>query len=385
MNPPHRGRVFFYVQHLLGVGHQARAAAITRALQRQGMHVIYVSGGFAETRHDLGGAEFIQLPPVRAADATFGTMIDASGQPIDAAWENHRRDALLAAFRNAQPDALLIESFPFGRRRFRFELLPLLETATKHVPVAASVRDILVAKKDPKRTQWIVDTVREFFNMVIVHGDPQITELGDSFDGAAAFSERIQYSGYVAPPAMRDFDEERSGVVVSAGGGAVGGPLLHGSLAARPLSRLSRAHWRLITGPNLPKSDREALKLPPGVTVDTYRKDFRSILCNVALSVSQAGYNTVMDLFTTRTRSVLVPFSRHGETEQSHRAALLSRRGGFQVVAENNLTPTVLAAAIDAAIDAPPPDPSKIDLNGATRTAELMAELATGRPFPSRL
>ena len=39
-------RIFFYVQHLLGIGHQARAAAITRAMCRQGLDVTYVSGGF---------------------------------------------------------------------------------------------------------------------------------------------------------------------------------------------------------------------------------------------------------------------------------------------------------------------------------------------------
>lgn len=378
-------RVFFYVQHLLGIGHQARAARITRAMRRQGFDVFYVSGGFAETGFDLGGATVIQLPPTRAADATFDTLLDANGAPIDAAWEATRREALLDAFKTTEPDALLIESFPFGRRRFRFELLPLLEEAQGRVPVAASVRDILVAKDDPKRTRWIVDTVNTYFDTVIVHGDPRVVTLDVTFPGADAIGGRIRYSGYVAPESRLDTDGERAGVVVSAGGGAVGGPLLRASLAARPLSCLSRAPWRLITGPNLPKSDRTGLKTPQGVTIDTYVENFNGFLCSVAVSVSQAGYNTVMDLMVSRTKSVLVPFSQHGETEQSVRATLMARRGLFQMLPEQDLTPNALAEAIDAAHDGPAPHPSDIDLEGAAMTARIMSELATGSPISGRL
>ena len=378
-------RIFFYVQHLLGIGHQVRAAAIARAMRNHGLDVIYVTGGFADTVHDLGGAEFVQLPPARTADATFSTLLDAGGRPVDAAWETCRRDTLLEVFARTRPDALLIESFPFGRRRFRFELLPLLESAAGQIPVAASVRDILVERDDPKRTRWIVETVERFFDAVIVHGDPNIVALDATFPGTTAIADRIHYSGYVAPEAVINTDGSRRGIAVSAGGGAVGGPILRAALEARPLSRLSRMPWRLITGPNLPKTERNALKAPQGVTIDTYVENFNQFLCTVAVSVSQAGYNTVLDLFTSRTKSVLVPFGQHGETEQALRASRLAARGHFQVLHESDLTPSALAAAVDAAHAGPAPDPSEIDLGGAARTAGIMGQLATGRPFSRRL
>ena len=378
-------RVFFYVQHLLGIGHQARAAAIARAMGRQGLDVIYVSGGFAETRFDLGGATVVQLPPARTADATFSTLLNAQGNPVDDAWEADRCRALLEAFARTEPDALLIESFPFGRRRFRFELLPLLERVQGRIPVAASVRDILVSKDDAKRTRWIVETVNAFFDTVIVHGDPRIVTLDVTFPGADAIADRVRYSGYVAPAPTVDANGNRDGVVVSVGGGAVGGPLLRASLAARPLSSLSRAPWRLISGLNLPESDRNALKSAQGVTIDTYVANFNEFLCSAAVSVSQAGDNTVMDLMTSRTRSVLVPFSQHGETEQTVRASLLARRGLFHVLSEADLTPNALAKAIDAAHAGPPPHPNDIDIDGAAMTARIMGELATGSPISGRL
>tara|TARA_A100001037_G_scaffold28091_1_gene22533 strand:- start:420 stop:698 length:279 start_codon:yes stop_codon:yes gene_type:complete len=92
-----------------------------------------------------------------------------------------------------------------------------------------------------------------------------------------------------------------------------------------------------------------------------------------------------MDLMTSRTRSVLVPFSQHGETEQTVRASLLARRGLFQVLSEADLTPNALAKAIDAAHAGPPPHPNDIDIDGAAMTARIMGELATGSPISGRL
>lgn len=378
-------RVMFYVQHLLGVGHQVRAAAITRAMQARGLEVHYVSGGFDEAEQDLGGARRIQLPPARTADAGFNTLLDAAGNPVDDAWEESRRRALLDTFNSVVPDLLLVESFPFGRRRFRFELLPLLETARGKALIAASVRDILVARDDPDRTRWIVGIAESFFDAVIVHGDPRIAEFHETFAGADAIAHLIRYSGYVTESVARQRRQRTDSVLVSAGGGAVGGTLLRTAIAARPLTRLADAPWRLVTGPNFPESDRKSLSIPDGVTVDTFIRDFRGILDKVAVSVSQAGYNTVMDLYATATPAVLVPFSSHGETEQFRRASILQARGHFQVVPESKLTAESLAQAIDRALSAPRPDPAGIDFGGANNTADIVTSLMTGRAAPHPL
>ena len=145
------GRVFFYVQHLLGIGHTMRAALLTRAMQRAGLSVTYVSGGFDAIETDLAGADMVRLPPVRAADPSFKALVGEDDIPIDDAWRARRKTALLDAFEAADPDVVLIEMFPFGRWPFRFELLPLLESARGRARVVCSVRDILVAQAEPSR------------------------------------------------------------------------------------------------------------------------------------------------------------------------------------------------------------------------------------------
>ena len=62
----------------------------------------------------------------------------------------------LALYREVDPDVVLIELFPFGRRQFGFELLPLLEaihSARNRARVACSVRDVFVTSKKPGATR----------------------------------------------------------------------------------------------------------------------------------------------------------------------------------------------------------------------------------------
>jgi predicted glycosyltransferase len=369
-----RPRVLFYVQHLLGIGHTVRAAQLTRAMQRRGMDVTYVSGGFDTIENDLSGAHVLRLPPVRAADASFKTLVGTDGTPVDDAWRSQRRAALLDAFHTTDPDLVLIEMFPFGRWPFRFEILPLLDAASGRARIVCSLRDVLVTKTEPSRLAAIAEAVDRYFDAVLVHGDPAFIRLDETLPVAPVIARKICYTGYVAP------DPPRGGpgpaeVVVSAGGGGTGGALMRTALAARPLSAHAGAPWRFLAGPNLPAPDLAALTPQPGIAVEPVRPDFRDLLQKAAVSVSQAGYNTVMDILVSRARSVLVPFSAHGQTEQAFRARRLADRGWAHFVKEESLTRHGLAAAIDCAAKGSRPRPECIDLDGARRSAAVLAAL----------
>ena len=82
-------RVLFYVQHLLGVGHVNRAAAIARAASEV-VECHVVLGGEPVPLADFGTAFVHQLPPARAEDLTFNVVLDADGRPIDEAWRSNR-------------------------------------------------------------------------------------------------------------------------------------------------------------------------------------------------------------------------------------------------------------------------------------------------------
>jgi len=390
-------RALFHVQHLLGIGHVMRVAQVARASSARGLEVTVLSGG-GRLGLDWGGAEVQDLPVARARDGSFNVLVDEGGQPLDAAFHERRRALVLAAFQRVQPDVVLIESYPFGRRAFRGELDPLIAAAQgrqPRAPVLVSIRDILVAKNNPARDAEIAQRIRRDIDAVLVHGDPSLVRLEASFPAAAEIADKIRYTGYVtdhrnvASPAQ-DREIGRGEVLVSAGGGAVGAPLLRAALAARPLTSVRDRPWRLIAGPNLAQADYDALsgKLSTGVTLERFRSDFQNLLRNCHVSLSQAGYNTILDVLRAGTRAVVVPFATGGETEQALRARILAERGLVHVVDAEALSgpegPAILAGAIERALDGPPPVLAVLALDGARRAAETVAEFAAMREDPGR-
>src|SRR5260370_1018598 len=113
---------------------------------------------------------------------------------------------------------------------------------------------------------------------------------------------------------------------------------------------------------------------PGGVMLERFRDEFPALLGRCALSISQAGYNTTLDIIRARPRAIVVPFAASGETEQAVRSALLAQRGILHVVPEAALDGARLAAAIVAALAAPlPAAPLAVRLDGAAASAALIA------------
>lgn len=353
-------RVFFYVQHLLGIGHLKRAAVLARALRNAGFEVTLASGGLP-----VPGIEVLQLPPASSAD--FRQLLDEHGEPVDEAWKRRRTALLLAEYEKANPDALIVELFPFGRRQMRFELAPLLEAAKGRSLVVCSVRDLIQPR--PEREAEALAAFERHFDRLLVHGDPRIATFDRTFGLAPRLAGRLHYTGYVVDDAAADGDAGTGEVLVSAGGGAVGRRLLESAIEARGLSSLRERTWRVLAGVN-------AKELPflqdEKIIVEQARNDFTLLLRNCVLSVSQAGYNTVMETLRGGARAVLAPYSGGGESEQALRAGMLSRF--FEVVEEAALTPQTLAAAIDRAAARERPSTGAVDLGGAERSAALLRE-----------
>ncbi len=379
------GRVFFYVQHLLGVGHLKRAATLVDALTRAGLEVTLVTGGLPVTGLHIRAKRCIQLAPASAADLTFKTLVDACGEPVDDRWRQARREQLLAAWVDADPDVLIVELFPFGRRQMRFELLPLLDAvvdSAQRPVVVSSVRDVLGGGQgDPVRQDQMLATFDQYFDHVMVHGDPTLIPFERTFRHAARLAGRLHYTGYVVdetPVASHAGSAGQDEVLVSVGGGAVGRPLLEAAIRARPLSSLKQRRWRLLAGVNASDADMASLsalvRADPGFELERHRPDLAQMLGRCVLSISQGGYNTVMEILQAGTPSVVVPFAGGSETEQSLRARLMAEKGWIEMVEEHELSPQALAQAIDQALGRRVAAKAPVNLDGARHSAGLVCQ-----------
>lgn len=386
MNPS--DSLLFYCQHSVGMGHLMRSLALTRALASR-FHVTFVTGGALPRRVSVPPqVRIVRLPPV-GADET-GRLVSRDGRrTIERALADRRR-ILLATCQAIRPRVIVVELFPFGRRKFMAELEPMLEEARREGSagplVYSSIRDILVGRDDRQfehdaRAARILD---RYFHGVFVHSDPSFARLEESLAPGVEVPVPVYYTGFVheaKPACSRRI--RRGSIIVSAGGGMVGEALLRCAAEAHQLLPAEgRPPLTLLAGPFLPQPAWKALQdLVRGRTDVMLRRsvpDLAAELAGAAGSISQCGYNTAMDLLHSGVPALVVPFGGAAEDEQLRRARRLESMGALRVLVPAELTPGRLAAEM-AALPTFRPSPAGIALDGAERTAALVASLVRTR------
>ena len=372
-------RILIHVQHLLGVGHLIRAAAIARALSAEDCDVMLVSGGKPHDGLDVGRATFVQLPAVQAQSTSYAMLVDTSGKPIDDTFRAARRDMLLGVVQGFDPHLVMTEHFPFGRGKLRFELDPLLENLSAGHPkplIMASVRDIIEPPESAEKEERFLTHANDHYDGILVHGDAEFIPFDRSFPAAGRLKPPVLYTGYVGDP-MPTAPKPRAGILVSSGNGRTGRRLVEAAIAAHELDDLNE-DWEIRLGAafdHAPEIERLAGACRR-LKVTNSRPQFAGDLANAALSVSQAGYNTIVDIAAAQTNAILVPYAGNHEREQTLRAEGLAETGLALVLKEESLSPKALLAAMKNALATHPRPNTKrpFQLGGAHRTVTLVKE-----------
>ncbi len=376
-------KVWISVTHLLGTGHLSRALTLGRAFAAAGHQVRLASGGMAAPQLDVAGVDLLQLPPLRSDGTNFTHLLSADGTPVTDQALQQRSAQQVQALRAFQPDIVITELFPFGRRVLADEFLALLNAARAlpRMPVVlASVRDILAPPSKPSKATRADQIIAQFYDAVLVHADDRATTLDRSWPVSDMLRARLRYTGYVAPPAAPPHADGlgQGEVLVTAGGGSVGTPLFQAACQAAALR--PDLTWRLLVGGSDASARMDHLsRLNSPALLEPARPDFRSMLPHARASISMCGYNTAMDLLQAGTPAVLIPFDDGREVEQSLRADSLAQLPGVRVLPSARLTPQRLIQALDA-VQADPPRDVALNFDGAARSVAIATDLAQGRP-----
>jgi predicted glycosyltransferase len=382
-------RLMFYCQYVFGVGHLVRCVEIARALARE-FRVTFVTGGEpVEGMPVPAELDLVRLPALEAPLGFQGL------RPCDpAAGLEQIRDArkhqLLDLFDTVRPDVLIVELFPFGRKQFSFELIPLLERARAAGCFAVcSLRDILVRKqKQEEHEHRACLLANAYLDLVLVHGDPSLVTIEETLSRAGDLRCELRYTGYVvkSAPAVREFAVRGGPTIVgSIGGGRSeeGRRLLESLIAAAQVLKNRLPHYfRIFAGPLMPEDAYTNLqRLAAGVgnvQLQRFTPDMHSQLAAADLSVSLGGYNTTMDVLRTGVRALMLPAADSGDQEQALRAAKLARLGVIETIDLERLTPLRLAARIVHALRRPQRG-IPLDLQGAENTRALLKDFCTRR------
>jgi predicted glycosyltransferase len=382
-------KILHYTQHVLGIGHLFRSLAIDAALAPHEVHL--VTGG-PEVELDLPTNVRHHSMPALKMDAQFQEVqtVDQEAD-LEATWQDRER-ILLQLFENLKPDVIMIEMFPFGRKRFARELLPVLEanrTRQRPATTLCSVRDILVEKEDQDEFERkVLKWLNPNFDGVLVHSDPNLIRLDQTFARIGEISCPIWYTGYVAqgsalPDKLAarealDLPPDEPILLASAGSGTVGADLLLATLKASILLHDKIEHQLIMfTGPHAGEQlQRELAAIDQNqqhIHVSEFTGRFPDYVLACDLSISMAGYNTTMNLLACGAHGMLYPFDQN--REQRMRLTALHQAGYFTILEPGDLDPLRLAELFARGLREPQKGKFPLQLAGDTESARIINQL----------
>ena len=229
--------ILFYCQHSLGMGHLMRSFALADRLGERFRIVLLNGGRLPKGVATPANIEIINLPPLGIDDAN--QLVSHDKRISVARALDRRRRIIRSTFDQLRPAVVLVELFPFGRKKFAGELLPLLEAA--HNPetralVVCSLRDILVSQRTSQQQydDRAAELANEFVDVILVHSDPSFARFEESFRPSIPLQVAVKHTGFVVPRTTSTSvaTSKCKRIVVSAGGGIAGEPLLRACIEA---------------------------------------------------------------------------------------------------------------------------------------------------------
>lgn len=391
-------RVVHYCQHVLGMGHFFRSLEIDHALA--GHEVTLITGGTPVSVSYPKHVQVIELPSL-SMDEDFGTFVrtDEQGKKHPLTEQElegikaQRATILTETLLALQPDIFLVELFPFGRKQFSFELMPVLElvkdNAFPTMQTICSVRDILVEKANQlKFEERVLSILNTYFDAVLVHTDPSVITLGATFPRINEISIPIYNTGYISPkPRITNSQTVRNSLSIadgtpfilgSIGSGSVHPELMEHLASASILLQETTPHSLLIsTGPFMQQRFQQKIRKLcepyPHITVTDFIPNFIDYLNAADLSFSMAGYNTTMNLLAVNTFGLVYPFDQN--REQRMRSTSLEQLGALKVIEQNDITPDALQHILSRHLNQTPSPNNTVDLNGAVQSVKIMEKL----------
>jgi predicted glycosyltransferase len=349
------------------------------------------------------------LEPIQSDPEYKSLQPGAAGADLDGV-KARRAARLLAIFESFRPDALITEMYPFGRKQFAYELLPLLlqaKAAQRKPLIVCSVRDILVKKRDRETfEQGVLGAVNSLYDLVLVHSDEAIQPLHATFSLANEIQVPVIHTGYVIAPtsaatAVSDsylyeslipfLHRDEPFILVSCGSGRLqaGQQLIRAAIAAAPeLAKDCKYNMLVCAGP-LARRDTfiDYQWMAVGRTNVHLVHDLphlQQLLPRASLSVSLGGYNTVMELLAARTQGLVYAAEPNGDDEQKVRIVNMAKRGILREIEPADLLNGGLAKLIAASL-ARPLKSLSIEMDGATTSAKAISEflsLKQKRTYP---
>ncbi|MDP1724585.1 MAG: hypothetical protein Q8L85_07775 [Alphaproteobacteria bacterium] len=354
-------RIFLYVQHLLGIGHLKRASLLAETLSSKGHQVLLVTGGCPNPNLLKSLTNICQLPPLYTKDENFNLLADLDIQP-DSNYLDQRRKILLDAFDAFKPDLLITEHFPFGRHMLKGELIPLLKKAkSNNLKIIGSVRDILVSLPSSKILK-IKEILNNYYDAVLIHGDQKCAAYWTDY---ANVKPSLFFTGYIFQQAKPTLDSTlfKKSVIAFQGGRNTHCNWLDLLRKAKPKTIFKNNPWIIIGTQNNDYLDE-------GITIQKSIPNLSKNLSQCAFIISEAGYNSFLEIVLSEAPSLFIPFYTQKEDEQLKRLQLFN----LDYIDHTSLTVDIIVNQINNNLHKSKKS-LNLDINGLSKSENIINTL----------
>ena len=380
--------ILIYRLHSEGIGKLLYCLALAKSLSRKFHPVVLSSGGLPQGIEAPASVEVVELPAYE--NPPTASVVNIRGDQEQAPENAERRDFILQKFADLNPEMLLIDTFPLGDSSAEDELLPLLEQVRNSSGgsprVICCVQDIpsRVSSYSRKRDDRIASLLEKFFDMVLVHTDPSFARLEEYFQPSNTLSTPVYHTGFLLPGQISRIASgaRENRLLVSAGGGATGGPLFRAAIEShRLLWDAEKLPMTIITGPKLPEKDWLELHwLTRDLRAVTLKRSVPNLgaeMSKVRWSVSQCGYGAATEAVASGVSALFVPSAGRRNAAQSDRARRLAHWGAGRLLVPDHLNGVSLANEILQLVRFTPRETS-FNMAGLANSVSLLDRISIG-------
>ncbi len=350
--------ILMYSHDTYGLGHIRRTMAIAAHLLGPRVNILILTGSPIAGRFSFPEQiDFVRIPGMikKTNEEYLPLSIKINARhALDI-----RKNIITATAKTFQPQLFIVDKEPLGLRK---EVLPTLKWLQRSRPDTRAIlglRDIMddaaTVKKDWQE-KGIYEILQNLYSEIWVYGNREFYDPVKEYDITESISQKMYFTGYIprkmpGPEAVRNIRKELGVkpddklVVVTTGGGG-DGYLVMSNYVSMLESEAKPAPFKsvLITGPFMPKNKRRkifkrARKL--GVRGYHFYRQMEKIFAAADLVVCMGGYNTLCEILSQGTPSLVIP-RETPRKEQLIRAQAFKRHNLVDYIPWAELGPAIL-------------------------------------------
>ena len=358
-----------YSHDTYGLGHIRRTMAIASQLGESTINILILTGSPIAGRFTFPDQiDFVRIPGMikKTNDEYRPLSIKINAKhALDI-----RKNIITATAKTFQPHLFIVDKEPLGLKK---EVLPTLQWLRRCQPTTRTIlglRDIMddsrITRADWKKKD-VYGILEKLYSEIWVYGNRDFYDPIKEYAIPESIGRKMVFTGYIPRrvPAASQVNKVRKEqglkngeklIVVTAGGGGDGYRVMDAYL-----SMLERVRGTipfrsvLITGPFMPVQQRKKIfKRARSVGVRTYHfyRRMEKLLAAADVVVSMGGYNTICELLSLGTVSIIIP-RENPRKEQLIRAKILHQRNLIEYIPWNACTPQQMHTKVYGLLENP--------------------------------